>query len=151
MKGARRRAERGELSFGTIDSFLIWRLTGGRVHATDATNAARTLLYNIHTGDWDEAMLALFGVPRAILPEVRDSAAEFGSTDPGRMIDLSTYVLPKLPASTVLPLALAGVIRDNDPWITRRPEFLGRGPEESEAIVCVFRLSQTRRTFRACG
>ena len=80
IPGARARAERGELAFGTVDSFLLWRLTGGAVHATDATNASRTLLYDIHRGDWDDDLLALFRVPRALLPEVRDSAARFGTT-----------------------------------------------------------------------
>ncbi len=77
IPGARERAERGELAFGTIDSFLLWRLTGGRVHATDATNAARTLLFNIHTQDWDDELLAFFNIPRALLPDVRDNAAEY--------------------------------------------------------------------------
>jgi glycerol kinase len=81
VEGARERAEQGELAFGTIDSFLIWRLTGGRVHATDATNACRTLLFNIHEQQWDQRMLSLFRVPAALLPEVRDSADEFGSTE----------------------------------------------------------------------
>ena len=81
VPGALARAERGELAFGTIDSFLIWRLTGGKVHATDATNASRTLLLNIHTGDWDDDLLSLIGVPRPLLPEVKDSSAEFGITD----------------------------------------------------------------------
>jgi len=80
VAGARTRAEKGELAFGTVDSFLLWRLTDGRVHATDATNAARTLLYNIHENDWDEELLALFRVPRQLLPEVRDSNADFGAT-----------------------------------------------------------------------
>ena len=79
--GARTRAEAGELCFGTIDSFLIWRLTGGKVHATDATNASRTLLYNIHDGQWDDELLAILRVPRAMLPEVKDCAADFGVTD----------------------------------------------------------------------
>jgi glycerol kinase len=81
VKGARPRAERGELAFGTIDSFLIWRLTGGRVHATDATNASRTLLYNIHNGSWDDDLLRILNVPRSLLPEVRDCAADYGMTD----------------------------------------------------------------------
>ncbi|MEQ1698026.1 MAG: glycerol kinase GlpK [Hyphomicrobiaceae bacterium] len=81
VPGAAARAARGELAFGTVDSFLLWRLTGGRVHATDATNASRTLLLNIHTGAWDDDMLALFGVPRAILPQVTDSSGELGMTD----------------------------------------------------------------------
>ncbi|MFP5357404.1 MAG: glycerol kinase GlpK [Gammaproteobacteria bacterium] len=82
VPGARARAERGELAFGTVDSWLLWKLTGGRVHATDATNACRTALFNLHTQDWDDELLAFFRVPRALLPEVRDSAAEFGHTEP---------------------------------------------------------------------
>ncbi len=82
VKGARRRAEKGELCFGTIDSFLIWRMTGGKVHATDATNASRTLLLDIHKGEWDDELLALLRVPRAMLPEVRDSAGDYGMTEP---------------------------------------------------------------------
>jgi len=78
--GARAAAEAGKLAFGTIDSFLLWRLTGGRIHATDATNASRTMLYDIHAGRWDDELLQLFGVPRAVLPQVRDSAGEFGET-----------------------------------------------------------------------
>jgi glycerol kinase len=81
VKGARDRAERGELAFGTIDSFLIWRLTDGKVHATDATNASRTLLYNIHTGAWDDELLRILNIPRALLPEVKDCAADYGVTD----------------------------------------------------------------------
>lgn len=82
IQGARERAERGELRFGTVDTFLLWRLTGGRVHRTDATNASRTLLFNIHTQDWDEDMLALLDIPRSLLPEIMDCAADFGRTDP---------------------------------------------------------------------
>ena len=82
VKGARDRAAAGELLFGTIDSFLIWRLTGGRMHVTDATNASRTSLFNIHENDWDDDLLALFNVPRIGLPKVMDCAAEFGSCDP---------------------------------------------------------------------
>jgi len=82
VPGAMQRAQAGELLFGTIDSFLIWRLTGGNAHVTDATNASRTALYNIRTGQWDDALLALFGIPRSILPEVRDCASQFGWTDP---------------------------------------------------------------------
>ena len=74
------RAERGELAFGTVDCFLLWRLTGGKVHATDATNAARTLLFDIHRQDWDDELLRLFRVPRSMLPAVKDCAGEFGTT-----------------------------------------------------------------------
>jgi glycerol kinase len=73
-------AEQGRLAFGTIDTWLLWKLSGGAVHATDASNASRTLLYNIHSGSWDEDLLALFGVPRSVLPEVLPSAHPFGST-----------------------------------------------------------------------
>jgi glycerol kinase len=81
VRGARDRAERGELCFGTIDSFLIWRLTGGRSHVTDATNASRTLLYNIHGGEWDDELLSILRIPRSMLPEVKDCAADFGVCD----------------------------------------------------------------------
>jgi glycerol kinase len=82
VDGARARAEKGELAFGTIDSFLLWRLTGGKVHATDVTNASRTLLWNIRENRWDEEMCRLIGVPRAILPEVHDNAHLYGTTTP---------------------------------------------------------------------
>ena len=81
VRGARARAEKGELCFGTIDSFLIWRLTGGTVHATDATNASRTLMCNIHDGQWDDELLRVLNIPRALLPEIKDCAADFGLTD----------------------------------------------------------------------
>lgn len=81
VEGARALAEAGHLAFGTVDTFLIWRLTGGRVHATDATNASRTLLYDIAKGAWDDDLLKLFGVPRAMLPEVRDSNGDYGMTE----------------------------------------------------------------------
>jgi len=81
VEGARAAAQAGRLAFGTIDSFLLWRLTGGRVHATDATNAARTLLLDIRSAAWDEELAALFDVPMALLPPVRDCATEFGTTD----------------------------------------------------------------------
>lgn len=80
VPNARTAAEDGQLAFGTIDSFLIWRLTGGKVHATDTTNASRTSLFNIHTLDWDQDLLELFGVPRSLLPDARDSSDDYGST-----------------------------------------------------------------------
>ncbi|MBB6015332.1 glycerol kinase GlpK [Deinococcus radiopugnans] len=83
VDGARERAERGELAFGTVDSWLVYNLTGGECHITDATNASRTMLYNIHTGDWDDELLALLDVPRAILPEVRASSEVYGETAEG--------------------------------------------------------------------
>ncbi len=80
VTGARERAERGALAFGTIDSFLLWRLSGGKLHATDVTNASRTLLFDIHRQEWDEELLRLFRVPRALLPQVRDSSEIYGGT-----------------------------------------------------------------------
>lgn len=81
VAGARERAERGELAFGTVDSWLLWQLTGGKVHATDASNASRTLLFDIHRGDWSDELLGLFGIPRALLPEVRPSAGVYGMAE----------------------------------------------------------------------
>ena len=78
VEGARARADAGELAFGTVDSFLIWRLTEGKTHATDATNASRTNVFNIHSQDWDDELLALFDVPASILPEVKDCADDYG-------------------------------------------------------------------------
>ncbi len=82
VPGARLRAERGELAFGTIDTWLVWKLTGGAEHITDPSNASRTLLYNLHTGDWDDRLLNLFDVPRALLPAIRPSSGILGRTDP---------------------------------------------------------------------
>jgi glycerol kinase len=96
MPGARAAAARGELAFGTVDTWLLWKLTAGRVHATDATNASRTLLFNLHRGDWDEELLTLFDIPRALLPEIRDTAAPHGVVAPG------------LPAAGTPVTALAG-------------------------------------------
>ncbi len=93
----RERAERGELACGTVDSWLIWRLTGGRVHATDYSNASRTLLFNIHELRWDPQLLELFGIPAALLPQVRPSAGDFGRTEP---------------RWTGIPLPISGVLGD---------------------------------------
>jgi glycerol kinase len=82
LDGVRSAAERGDLAFGTIDTWLLWQLTGGQVHATDATNAARTMLFDIHRQAWDDELLAALEIPRAVLPEVRDSSGLFGETDP---------------------------------------------------------------------
>jgi glycerol kinase len=81
VNGVRARADAGKLAFGTIDSFLLWRLTGGRVHATDATNACRTQLFNIHTGAWEDELLRIFGIPNSLLPDVHDNACVFGETE----------------------------------------------------------------------
>src|SRR5579862_8976205 len=97
VRGARERAERGELLFGTVDSFLIWRLSGGRAHVTDYTNASRTLLFNIHTLDWDDDLLRELRIPRAILPRVLPSSYVYAQTDP---------------ALLGLPLPIAGAAGD---------------------------------------
>ena len=81
VPGARERAEKGELLFGTIDTWLIWKLTGGEVHVTDQTNASRTMIYNIHTLQWDNELLAMLDIPKAMLPEVRPSSCVYGKTD----------------------------------------------------------------------
>ena len=82
-EGAREKAEKGEICFGTVDSWLMWNLTGGKVHATDYSNAARTMLFNIHTLEWDKELLDLFDIPCSVLPEVRPSSGLFGYTDAG--------------------------------------------------------------------
>lgn len=82
IDGLRARAERGEILFGTVDTFLAWRLSGGKLHITDVSNASRTLLFNIHTLDWDDELLGILDIPRAILPEVRSSSEVYGETDP---------------------------------------------------------------------
>ena len=81
VSGSRAAAQRGELAFGTVDSWLLWQLTGGRVHATDVSNAARTMLLDVHTNQWDDELLALLDIPRELLPEVRPSASAFGTTE----------------------------------------------------------------------
>jgi len=92
VDGAREKAEAGRLAFGTIDSWLAWKLTGGAAHLTDASNASRTMLCNIHTQEWDEELLRLFDIPRAVLPETRDSSEVYAETSPrvfGRRIPLA--------------------------------------------------------------
>src|SRR6185295_11997526 len=81
VKGARKAAERGELCLGTVDAFLVARLTDGRVNATDATNASRTMLFDIHEGRWSQDLLGLFSIPPAMLPDVRDCTADYGATE----------------------------------------------------------------------
>ena len=83
---ARKRAERGELLFGTVETYLIWNLTGGKVHATDYSNASRTMLYNIHTLRWDDELCSLFSIPKIMLPEVKPSGASYGVTDCALMV-----------------------------------------------------------------
>ena len=82
VPGARERAERGELLFGTVDTWLMWKLSGGKIHATDYSNASRTMLFNIHTLEWDQEILDELDIPRSLLPEVKPSSYIFGMTDP---------------------------------------------------------------------
>jgi glycerol kinase len=81
VPGAREKANRGELAFGTVDTYLLWKLTGGKEHKTEATNASRTMIFNIHTQQWDQELLELFDIPASLLPEVKDSSDDFGSTE----------------------------------------------------------------------
>ncbi len=81
VEGAREKADKGELRFGTVDTWLVWKLTGGKVYVTDRTNASRTMLYNIDRGDWDDRLLNLFGIPRSMLPEIRSSSEIYGYTE----------------------------------------------------------------------
>ncbi len=83
VEGARAKAEAGDLAFGTVDTWLLWNLTGGKIHATDATNAGRTMLYNIRTQEWDDELLKLFNIPRSLLPDVKDNVADFDKTASG--------------------------------------------------------------------
>ncbi|MCG6921323.1 MAG: glycerol kinase GlpK [Acidobacteria bacterium] len=87
VPGARERAEAGKLAFGTVDSWLVWNLTGGRLHLTDASNASRTLFFNIHTGEWDDELLGLLGVPRSLMPEVRGSSEVYGTVSAGHDLE----------------------------------------------------------------
>ena len=82
VEGAREKADKGELAFGTVDSFLLWHLTSGEIHRTDATNASRTMIFNIHSQEWDDELLTLFNIPKSLLPEVMDSSCEFGLSSP---------------------------------------------------------------------
>ncbi len=97
VPGARERAGRGELAFGTVDTWLLWQLTAGRLHVTDATNASRTMFFNLHTGDWDDELLGILGVPREVLPQIRSSSEVYGETAEGLF---------------ETPLSLAGVAGD---------------------------------------
>ena len=112
VAGARAKAEAGELCFGTIDSWLLWKLTAGKVHATDVSNASRTLMYNIHTLEWDNDLLELFTIPQSMLPEVRSSSEVYGYTE-----NILTAV--KIPVSGIAgdqQSALFGQIAHNPAW-----------------------------------
>ena len=97
VDGARAAAEKGELAFGTVDCWLLWNLTGGRVHATDVSNASRTMLFNIHTNDWDDDLLALMNTPRSVLPQVCPSSHVYGEVDARILQDLGVKPRPRCP------------------------------------------------------
>jgi len=109
VDGARAAAERGELAFGTVDSWLLWQLTGGRVHATDVSNASRTMLFNIHTGDWDDELLALMQIPRSVLPQVRPSSHVFGEA---LMAEVLAEAQGELPAGIPRQVPIGGMAGD---------------------------------------
>jgi glycerol kinase len=136
--GLRARAARGEVLFGTIDSFLIWRLTRGARHITDVTNASRTLLFNIHTMAWDDELLKILDVPRAMLPEVRSSSEVYGDTDPA--IFGSPVPLPALPAISRR--------RSSGRRVSNRVR--PRTPTAPGVSCCSTRASRRCRHARAC-
>ena len=121
IAGAREKACEGKLLFGTVDTWLIWKLTGGQVHATDPSNAARTMLFNIHTMDWDEELLSLFNIPRIILPTVKDTVSLFGET---------------VPEMLGAPIPIAGVAGD------QQAALFGQ---------CCFRAGETKNTYGTGG
>ena len=106
VEGARARAEAGELLFGTVDSWLVWKLTGGKAHVTDYTNASRTMLFDIHALDWDDTLLSALDIPRAMLPQVRPSSEVYGYTDiQGVRIPIA-YLVSRIPGATLFQIGL---------------------------------------------
>ena len=106
VEGAREKARRGEILFGTVDAWLLWKLTGGAVHATDVTNASRTMLFDIHALDWDDTLLSALDIPRAMLPQVRPSSEVYGYTDiQGVRIPIA-YLVSRIPGATLFQIGL---------------------------------------------
>ena len=129
VPGARARAERGELCFGTVDSWLAWRLSGGRLHITDVSNASRTMLFDIHTLDWDDELLDLFDIPRSMLPEVVPTSAVYGTTD-----------CPQVPVP--IPIAsLAGDSRPRFSGSSASPPSRPRRPTARDVSLCSIRAT----------
>ena len=135
VPGAQQRAERGELAFGTVDTWLLWRLTGGAVHATDVTNASRTMLWNIHERAWDETLLQALDIPRALLPEVRDSSGDFGVADAEWL---------------GAPVAIRGVAGDQQAALFGQRCFTPGAAKNTYGTGC-FLLMHTGREARAAG
>ncbi len=134
VPGARERAGRGELAFGTIDSFLLWRLTAGKVHATDATNASRTLLFDIHRQQWDEELLRLFRVPRSLLPAVRDCSEIYGSTAAGMFAP---------------PIPIAGIAGDQQAALFGQACFAPGMAKSTYGTGCFMLLNTGERAVRS--
>ena len=132
VPGTRAAAERGELAFGTVDTWLMWHLTSGRVHATDVTNASRTLMLDVHSNTWDDELLALLGVPRALLPDVKPSSHEFGRT---------------LPALFGAPLPIGGVAGDQQSALFGQACFRPGLAKNTYGTGC-FMLMHTGATFQ---
>ncbi|MDC0662595.1 glycerol kinase GlpK [Marinobacter sp. SS21] len=134
VEGARARAEAGELAFGTVDTWLLWQLTDGRSHLTDASNASRTALFNIHSQDWDSDLLDLFRVPRAILPEVKDSAAEFGT--------VSAHILGA-------PVRVAGIAGDQQAALVGQACFQSGMAKSTYGTGCFLMLNTGSEALRS--
>ena len=135
VPGARAQAERGELAFGTIDSWLIWQLTGGAVHATDVSNASRTLLFNVRTNQWDDELLALLGIPSSLMPEVKPSSAHFGE------------VRPELLGHTIV---IGGVAGDQQSALFGQACFKAGMAKNTYGTGC-FLLMHTGKQFQTSG
>ena len=132
VPGARAQAERGELAFGTVDSWLIWQLTGGRRHVTDVSNASRTMLFNVHSNQWDDELLQLLRIPRALLPEVLPSSSDFGHTDAG-LLDA--------------PIAIGGVAGDQQSALFGQACFSAGMAKNTYGTGC-FMLMHTGERFQ---
>ena len=131
---ARERAQQGELAFGTVDSFLLWKLTGGRSHKTDATNASRTMLYNIHQNSWDQSLLELFDVPENMLPQVMDCADDFGVTEASLFGQ---------------PIAILGIAGDQQAALVGQACFKAGMAKSTYGTGCFFMLNTGEQALKS--
>lgn len=134
VDGARERAQQGELAFGTVDSFLLWKLTGGRSHKTDATNASRTMLYNIHQNSWDQSLLELFDVPENMLPQVMDCADDFGVTEASLFGQ---------------PIAILGIAGDQQAALVGQACFKAGMAKSTYGTGCFFMLNTGEQALKS--
>ena len=134
VDGARERAQQGELAFGTVDSFLLWKLTGGRSHKTDATNASRTMLYNIHQNSWDQSLLELFDVPENMLPQVMDCADDFGETEASLFGQ---------------PIAILGIAGDQQAALVGQACFKAGMAKSTYGTGCFFMLNTGEQALKS--